>query len=110
MTDEEYEAEVAIPVSEEERTAFFAFWKTPLSDEEKELLISKGWEFLNENYIFIPDDYDGCMAYGDSIRTVLMGYQEPELYRECRANRRIIAKRLGYSDYFTSCKRSENIC
>ena len=111
MTDEELELEQAIPITDDERAAYHAFWNTPLINEDKELLISKGWAFLNEKYIYIPDDYDGCMAYGiDSIRRVLISYQMPELYRECRANRRIIAKRLGYSDYFASCKRHTNIC
>lgn len=44
----------------------------PLNDEEKLILHNAGWRFLNENYIYIPDDYDGCMAYGiRNIRRIL---------------------------------------
>ena len=47
-----------------------------LSQEEKDILFSAGWRFLNENYIYIPDDYDGSMAYGiRNIRRVLEGIQ-----------------------------------
>jgi hypothetical protein len=49
---------------------------SPLTDDEKALLINAGWCFLNKNYIYIPDDYDGCMAYGiRNIRRVLEGVQ-----------------------------------
>jgi hypothetical protein len=37
---------------------------TPLTLEEKQLVLNAGWEFLNDDYIFIPDDEDGCMAHG----------------------------------------------
>lgn len=44
----------------------------PLAEAEKQIILDAGWEFLNDDYIFIPDDYDGCMAYGiEHIRTVL---------------------------------------
>jgi hypothetical protein len=34
---------------------------------------------LNENYIYIPDDYDGSMASGiSSIRRVLEGIQKKQ--------------------------------
>lgn len=43
-----------------------------LTPEEKQTIINAGWEFLNDEYIFIPDDEDGCMAYGiANIRKVL---------------------------------------
>ena len=43
-----------------------------LTDEEKAILVNAGWRFLNENYIYIPHDYDGCMAFGiRNIRRVL---------------------------------------
>lgn len=49
----------------------------PLTNKEKLILKENGWEFLNENYIYIPDDYDGCMAYGiRNIRCVLEDIQK----------------------------------
>ena len=46
----------------------------PLTEEEKKLLISNGWKFLYSEFIYIPDDYDGCIAVGiSSIRRVLDG-------------------------------------
>jgi len=44
----------------------------PLTEEEKAILVNAGWEFLNDNYIYIPYDYDGSMAYGiKNIRRIL---------------------------------------
>jgi len=49
----------------------------PLTECEKKILISNGWHFLNDNYIYIPDDYDGCMAYGiRNIRHILDHYKK----------------------------------
>ncbi len=51
----------------------------PLTNNEKSLLLNSGWRFLNENYIYIPDDYDGCMAYGiRNIRRILEGIQKKQ--------------------------------
>ena len=51
----------------------------PLTNKEKEILLNAGWQFLNENYIYIPDDYDGCMAYGiQNIRKILEGIQREQ--------------------------------
>lgn len=56
---------------------------TPLTEEEKNYLISAGWRFLNEEYIYLPDDYDGCMAYGISnIRRVLRGWQAARAFEQ----------------------------
>lgn len=45
---------------------------TTLTDEEKLILINAGWKFLKEDHIFIPDDYDSCIAYGiETIRYIL---------------------------------------
>ena len=45
----------------------------------KETLLNAGWQFLNEEYIYIPNDYDGCMAYGiRNIRRILEGIRENE--------------------------------
>lgn len=42
------------------------------SEEDHALLKSEGWEFLNEEYIHIPNDEDGCMAYGEkNIRYII---------------------------------------
>jgi hypothetical protein len=44
----------------------------PLTDDEKVILERAGWQFLSDDYIYIPDDYDGSMAYGVSnIRQIL---------------------------------------
>lgn len=51
----------------------------PLTNDEKLILLNAGWRFLNENYIIIPDDYDGSMASGiSSIRRVLEGIQKKQ--------------------------------
>lgn len=43
-----------------------------LTKEEKDILLYEGWEFINEEYIYIPDDWDGCMAYGiKNIRKII---------------------------------------
>ena len=53
----------------------------PLSCEEKQQLLDAGWAFLNEEYIYIPDDYDGSFAYGiRQLRRVLLHLQHPEVY------------------------------
>lgn len=60
---------------------YFEYIDKPLSESEKQILIDAGWEFLNEDYIYIPDDYDGCMAYGiRSIRKTLLHYQYKDIY------------------------------
>lgn len=47
-----------------------------LTLEEKQVLMGEGWKFLREDYIYIPNDYDGCMAEGiKNIRRVLEGIQ-----------------------------------
>jgi hypothetical protein len=44
----------------------------PLTEEEKALIIAGGWKFLSDDHIYIPEDYDGCMASGiEQIRKVL---------------------------------------
>ena len=40
-----------------------------LSPLEVQLLVDNGWRFSSNEYIYIPDDYDGCMSYG--IRNIL---------------------------------------
>jgi hypothetical protein len=46
----------------------------PLTNSEKFELQCAGWEFSGEDYIYIPDDEDGCMASGiKNIRRVLEG-------------------------------------
>ena len=43
-----------------------------LSEEEKEVLINNGWVFGGRDYIYMPDDWDGCCANGlGNIRHVL---------------------------------------
>lgn len=70
--------------TEEEKKAYLEYFSKPLTDEEKAVIIKNGWEFLNEEYIFIPDDYDGCMAYGtNGIRRVLMRMQHKDLFYKC---------------------------
>jgi hypothetical protein len=60
---------------------YFKYMDNPLSDEEKQTLIDKGWKFANENYIYIPDDYDGCMASGiHQIRRILLEIQHHDIY------------------------------
>ena len=44
----------------------------PLTSVEKLILFKSGWKFAHEEYIYVPDDWDGCMAYGiENIRGVL---------------------------------------
>jgi len=46
--------------------------RQPLTEEEKQIIIDGGWAFLSDDYIHIPEDWDGCMAYGiRNIRRVL---------------------------------------
>ncbi len=50
------------------------YWldRKPLNAREKQILIDNGWKFASEDYIYIPDDYDGCMATGiNNIRRIL---------------------------------------
>jgi hypothetical protein len=48
----------------------------PLTEEEKKAVLSIGWRFAGDDYIYLPDDWDGCMAYGyDNIRRVLKGWK-----------------------------------
>jgi hypothetical protein len=48
--------------------------KYPITEEDKTLLKDNGWVFLRPYYIEIPDDYDGCFAYGaKSIHKVIAG-------------------------------------
>lgn len=64
---------------------YLDYMNSPLSDNEKETLLNDGWEFANDTYIYIPDDYDGCMASGISgIRKVLLHAQYPEVYNRNR--------------------------
>lgn len=63
----------------------------PLSDEEKKVLTDKGWVFLSEDYMEIPNDYDGCMAASiQSIRKVLLISLHPDLYFKHRGHVRDI--------------------
>ena len=60
---------------------YFQYMDKPLSNIEKQILIDAGWEFLNDEYIYIPNDYDGCMAYGiRNIRRQVIYYQHPIVY------------------------------
>lgn len=62
---------------------YFTYMDKPLTELEKKTLIENGWAFLNEEYIFIPDDYDGCMAYGiRNIRRILIHDQHPNIYNK----------------------------
>lgn len=66
---------------------YLTIMNKPLSEPEKQILIDNGWTFANDTYIFIKDDYDGCMADGTSaIRKILMKYQYPELYKKHKGN------------------------
>lgn len=49
------------------------------SHDDVQLLADNGWVFLNPEYIYIPDDYDGCMAYGEAqIRKVIEQYRSKQ--------------------------------
>ena len=55
----------------------------PLTDEEKNILVNAGWRFSSEDYIYIPNDYDGCMADGiRNIRRVLEVIQNKVVRKE----------------------------
>jgi hypothetical protein len=50
------------------------YWldQQPLNTDEKQILIDNGWKFAKEDYIYMPFDYDGCMADGmNNIRRIL---------------------------------------
>ena len=79
MTDEEYHE----------------YMNKPLSAEEKQLITDNGWVFASEDYIYIPDDYDGCMAASlRSIRKLLLRFQYPDIYIECNGNAKNILEQL----------------
>lgn len=64
---------------------YFECMNKPLSFEEKQILTEAGWEFLNDEYIFIPNDYDSCMSAGiKNIRFVLLQIECPDLYAKYR--------------------------
>jgi len=51
----------------------------PLTQEEKQYLIDRGWVFISDEYVELEDDYDGCMAYGvDNIRHMIAEYKRRE--------------------------------
>jgi len=51
--------------------------------EELKLLESEGWVFVDENYIYIPGDEDGCMADGEqNIRYVISTIRRRQLDAE----------------------------
>lgn len=53
--------------------------RKPLTKAERSLLESHGWVFSSSNYIYIPDDYDGCMASGIvCIRRILEKIKKKE--------------------------------
>lgn len=55
--------------------------KEPLTTEERLEITNAGWWFLNEEYIYVPNDDDGCMAYGiENIRRVLEGIRKNGSY------------------------------
>lgn len=44
----------------------------PLTEVEKQIILDAGWKFASPEYIYVPNDEDGCMAYGiGMIRKVL---------------------------------------
>jgi hypothetical protein len=44
------------------------------TEDELQMLNYAGWVFLAPDYIYIPDDYDGCMASGhENIRRIIDG-------------------------------------
>lgn len=58
-----------------------AYMNSPLSESERKFLTDAGWEFVNDTYMHIPNDYDGCMAEGISmIRNVLLQNKYPTIY------------------------------
>ena len=57
------------------------YMENPLTESERQTLIDNGWIFLNEEYIYMPNDYDGCMQYGiKNIRKQLLYYKYPIPY------------------------------
>ena len=62
---------------------YIEYMTKPLTDNEKQIIIDAGWKFLNEDYIYIPDDYDGSMASGiKSIRRFLLHQQYREIFNK----------------------------
>ncbi len=75
---------------------YFEYMDKPLSDEEKKVLIDAGWEFQGENYIFIPDDYDGCFASGiRQLRRTLLAKQYPSIYFICNGRCKEVLEKLS---------------
>ena len=80
MTDKEFEERflesikqvIGKEIKEAVYNKDYAHLTKPLTPTEVLTLIENGWEFLNDEYIYIPDDDDGCMAYGiRCIRRIL---------------------------------------
>lgn len=60
---------------------YFAYMDSPLSQYEQQMLTDKGWAFGAPDYIYLPEDYDGCFASGiRSIRRILLAMQHTKRY------------------------------
>lgn len=61
----------------------------PLTDGEKQFLLDAGWVFLTDSYIYIPDDYDGCMASGiKNIRRIINGIERAKAFQAAEEERK----------------------
>jgi hypothetical protein len=75
---------------------YFEYMDKPLSDTEKQTLIDAGWAFSGDDYLYIPDDYDGCMASGvRSIRRVLLHLQHPTIYIKYQGRCKEMLEEIG---------------
>ncbi len=75
---------------------YFEYMDKPLSDAEKQTLTDAGWAFNGEDYIYIPDDYDGSMASGiRSIRRVLLSHQNRTVYIKHQGRCKDMLEELG---------------
>lgn len=78
---------------------YLEYMDKPLSEAEKQILTNAGWSFLNDEYIYIPDDYDGSMASGiRSIRRMLLGIQYPAIYSKHLRTKDILEEILNNRD------------
>jgi hypothetical protein len=75
---------------------YFAYMDRPLSDVEKQTLIDAGWAFSGDDYIYVPDDYDGCMASGiRSIRKILLRNEYPTIYIKHQGRCKDLLEEIG---------------
>jgi hypothetical protein len=78
------ESNVQVMPTEQEIKEFNEYMNRPLSLEEKQIVLDAGYVFASDDYVYIPDDYDGCMASG--IAQIRYGIVWSDKYSDIRRN------------------------